>query len=412
MKRAQAIKEQYRPALLRNKSNNNQELNMSTIETRFNGHALVVDPAELIVRTCAKLKFQLDNFGDAYPAACSINHAYPLASNTDWTTGFWSGMTSLAWKMTGDPFFADKLAKQVESFDARLAARHELDTHDLGFLYSLSCVNAWRFTRDPVARQAALGAAELLIARYLPAAKIIQAWGDLNDPHQQGRMIIDCLMNLPLLYWATNETGNAVYAEYARNHARQAMNYLLRKDHSTYHTFYMNVETGAPVKGVTHQGYADDSCWARGQAWAIYGFALSFRETGEPEFLQAAINAARYFLDRLPEDKICYWDLALTDPLTPKDSSAAVIAACGLLELVNFISILDPQRERFISEALSMTTELVNHYFDDIPGATGYLKCSVYNMNKNRGVGEYSTWGDYFFFELLSRLSQPLNRYW
>ncbi|WP_310608136.1 glycoside hydrolase family 88 protein [Buttiauxella brennerae] len=367
---------------------------------------------KLITTVCSKLKYQLERFENHYPAACSINGQYPLTVNTDWTTGFWSGMTSLAWKLSGDKFFSEQLVQQVESFRSRLEIRHELDTHDLGFLYSLSCVNAWRFMGNRAAREAALGAADLLTERYLPVAKIIQAWGDLSDPDQQGRMIIDCLMNLPLLYWASKETGNPVYATCARSHARQAMTYLMRSDYSTYHTFYMDVSTGAPVKGVTHQGYANDSSWARGQAWAIYGFALSYRETGDPEFLQAAINTARYFLCHLPEDRICYWDLSLTSPDTPKDSSAAVIAVCGLLELVNFISVVDLERNRFIQEALAITSELFNRYFDDQPGLGGYLKHSVYNMNKGRGVDEYSTWGDYFLFELLSRLKQPLNRYW
>ncbi|QCT21193.1 glucuronyl hydrolase [Jejubacter calystegiae] len=367
---------------------------------------------ELITRACAKLKYQLRSFANQYPAACSVDGQYPLTPNTDWTTGFWSGITGLAWKLSGDSFYASQLAQQVDSFRSRLAIRHELDTHDLGFLYSLSCVNAWRFMGNQDARKAALGAADLLIARYLPTAGIIQAWGNLDDPEQRGRMIIDCLMNLPLLYWATKETGDAGYAACARSHARQAMNYLMRSDYSTYHTFYMDAGTGAPLRGGTHQGFADDSCWARGQAWAIYGFALSYRETGDSRFLQAAINAARYFLCHLPEDQICYWDLSLTAPDTPKDSSAAVIAVCGLLELVNFLSILDPQREQFIRQALNITTELIHHYFDGRSDASGYLKHAVYNLNKERGVDEYSIWGDYFFFELLSRLKNPLNRYW
>ncbi|TCV95213.1 glycoside hydrolase family 88 protein [Biostraticola tofi] len=370
------------------------------------------DLSQVAKKITDKLKHQLQHFSGKYPAACSIDGQYPLTGNTDWTTGFWSGMTGLAWKLTGDKVFAEELDKQVRDFGERLDLQHDLDTHDLGFLYSLSCVNAWHLSGNESARQYALAAADALISRYLPVARIIQAWGDLSDPQQQGRMIIDCLMNLPLLYWASRETGHKQYAELAFNHAEQAYNYLLRDDFSTFHTFYMDVHSGEPLKGSTHQGYADNSCWARGQAWAIYGFTLSYGYTGDDRFLNAARETAEYYLAHLPADKICYWDLALTEPDTHRDSSAAAIAACGLLELAKYLSVLDPLQKKFIEAALLMAKELSLSYVDDQHDQSGYLKHSVYNMNKKRGVDEYSTWGDYFFFELISRLAAPLPAYW
>lgn len=359
-----------------------------------------------------KLKHQLTGFAGRYPAACSINSAYPTTPNTDWTTGFWSGMTWLAWQMTEDDFFLRQMQQQLPGYAERLDNQHDIETHDLGFLFSLSCVNAWRSTGDENARTQALRAADLLIARYHPHAQIIQAWGDLADPHQQGRMIIDCLMNLPLLYWASEQTGDRRYAQIARQHACQAQKYLLREDSSTYHTFYMDVETGEPLKGTTHQGYADHSCWARGQAWAIYGFTLSWHYTGEKQFLEAATATARYFLRHLPDDAICYWDLSLSAPGTARDSSAAAIAVCGLLALADSLSVLDPERGNFIHSALTIMNELCVNYYDPALTDGGYLKHAVYNMNKSRGVDEYCLWGDYFFFEAISRLHSPLAKYW
>lgn len=367
---------------------------------------------EIAKKLTNKLEFQLETFNGAFPAACSINSVYPLTPNTDWTTGFWSGMTALAARITNSQYFFNHLAHQVSSFGERLTLQHDLDTHDLGFLYTLSCVNAWRMTGNERARQYALQAADKLISRYHPRAMIIQAWGDLNDPEQQGRMIIDCLMNLPLLYWASEQTGKTEYAYYARQHAINACKYLFREDHSTFHTFYMDIVSGEPRYGKTHQGYSDQSCWARGQAWAIYGCTLSYSYTGDAQFLQAALNAADYFLAHLPADNICFWDLSLTEPGTTKDTSAAAIAACGLLELVNHLSVIDPQRETFTKQALVIIDDLVSTYFDDALNQGGYLAESVYNMNKKRGVGEYCTWGDYFLFEAVSRLKSPALKYW
>lgn len=363
-------------------------------------------------RATEQLKRQLSQFAGKFPAACSINGKYPLTANTDWTTGFWSGICWLAWQMSDDEVFLQQLQQQIPSFGERLAQRHDIETHDLGFLYSLSCVNTWRGTGDEAARRYALQAANLLAARYHPRAKIIQAWGDLQDPSQQGRMIIDCMMNLPLLYWASEQTGDRHYAQLAWNHASRACDYLVREDFSTFHTFYMDVNSGAPRKGSTHQGFADDSCWARGQAWAIYGFALSYGYTGDRRFLVTAIETARYFLAYLPADKICNWDLHLATADTAKDSSAAAIAVCGLLELIKHLSVLHPQREYFERQALLIMDELCTSYYQHADVNNGYLLHAVYNMNKSRGVDEYCIWGDYFFFEALSRLSAPLAKYW
>lgn len=359
-----------------------------------------------------KLIFQLAQFDGKFPAACSVDGIYPLTPNTDWTTGFWSGATALAARFNHAERFLPHLEQQVVSFSERLAKKHDLETHDLGFLYTLSCVSAWRMTGNIEARCTALSAADALLTRYHPRAGIIQAWGDLQDPEQQGRMIIDCMMNLPLLYWASEQTGNQNYARCAYSHAVQAQRYLFREDNSTFHTFYMDVLTGQPIGGKTHQGYADNSCWARGQSWAIYGSALSFSYTGDKTFLSSAIRAAKYFLAHLPSDGICYWDLSLTAPGTHKDTSAAIIAVCGLLELANHLSVVDPERHYFIQQAIDIMDILLKSYFDSECNQGGYLTQSVYNMNKNRGVDEYSTWGDYFLFEAISRLISPEAKYW
>ena len=220
-------------------------------------------------------------------------------------------------------------------------------------------------------------------------------------------------MNLPLLYWATEQTGDPRFADAARAHVRQSAKYLVREDASTYHTYYMDVQTGAPRFGKTQQGYADDSCWSRGQAWGIYGFMLSFLYTGDKELISLSKKLANYFLNRLPEDHVCHWDLALVGTDALRDSSSAAIAVCGLLELVKHLPTTDPDRERYQQWAMGIMSSLSKHYLMgvDEPG-TGVLKHSVYHFASDKGVDECCSWGDYFYVEALVRMSQSWKLYW
>jgi len=338
---------------------------------------------------------------------------YPAIANTEWTSSFWTGMLWLSYEETGDVEFRAAAENQLADFRARLDGRIATDTHDLGFLYTLSCVAAWRLTGNHPARATALKAADLLMIRYFEKAGIIQAWGDLNDPEQRGRIIIDCAMNLPLLYWASEETGNPYYREAAANHIAQANTFLIRDDWSTYHTYYFDVATGLPVRGVTAQGYSDDSCWARGQAWGIYGNALSYRYLRDPALLEKARGLARYFLDRLPEDLVAYWDLVFTSGPEERDSSSAAIAACGLLELASHLPVTDPDRRPFEDIALRMLASLAEKYTSaDEPLSNGILLHAVYGKPMGNGVDECNIWGDYFYMEALTRVSRDWKAYW
>lgn len=196
------------------------------------------------------------------------------------------------------------------------------------------------------------------MGRYFDKAKIIQAWGDLSDPENRGRMIIDCCMNLPLLYWAAEITGDKKYFKAAKNHANQAAEYIIREDASSFHTFYMDVETGEPRFGKTAQGFSDNSCWARGQAWGIYGFALSYKYTNDIKLIELDEKVANYFLNRLPQDCICCWDLIFTGGAQERDSSAAAIAACGLLELSKHLPLEDIMKKIYENAAVNIVKSL------------------------------------------------------
>lgn len=268
-----------------------------------------------------------------------------------------------------------------------------------------------RLTGNERARSLALRAAELLYQRYNETAGVIQAWGDLSDPARQGRMIIDCNLNVPLLFWAANETGNTGYRQAAQRHLALAARHLVRDDASTFHTFYMDIRTGRPLHGDTHQGFSDDSCWSRGQASGIYGFALGFNYTGDGELPELSRKLAHYFLNRLPEDYVCYWDLIFTPQDNAfRDTSAAAIAVCGLAELLKQLPITDPLRPAYHHAITQIAQNLRQHYFAH--HTDGLLREGVYNFGRNMGINEPNLWGDYFWFEATVRLTRIWTPYW
>lgn len=352
-------------------------------------------------------------FGERFPDAACQQGIYPVIDNTEWTTSFWTGQLWLAYEWTGEARYRALAQQHIDSFARRIVLRDHTNHHDLGFLYTLSCLAGRKLTDDACAGYIALLAAETLMERYHEKCGIIQAWGELDNPEQQGRMIIDCNMNLPLLYQASELSGDLRYAQAAQHHIEQARRYIVRPDGSTFHTYYMDVASGEPRFGNTHQGLSDDSCWARGQAWGIYGFLLNYRYTRDERLLELSQRLANYFLNRLPDDGVCYWDLSLTDMTSERDSSAAAIVVCALLELVQHLPLTHPDRESYETIALRTLNTLIEHYVnrEPVPGA-GLLNHSVYYFKGNVGVNECCTWGDYFLMEAITRATQHWCSYW
>jgi unsaturated chondroitin disaccharide hydrolase len=379
--------------------------------------------ATALGRSLETIRRNIAAFGDGYPDDTTRDGRYlprPAGNgvgeggNHGWTTSFWPGMQWLAWELSGDDAFRVAAERHARDFERRVREEEDLDTHDLGFLYTLSCVAPWRLEQDAAARDAALLAADHLMRRFLEPAGIIQAWGDLSDPRQAGRTIIDSLMNMPLLTWAHEQTGQERYADAVRRHTAQLREHIIRPDDSTFHTFYWDTETGEPLRGATEQGAHDDSCWSRGQAWGVYGFALNHRATGDPELLEAAWRCADYLLAHLPSDDVPYWDLAYGDDSgAPRDSSAAAIAACGFQELAE----LEPGTERGAraAEAADRILDSLVASYAPAPAdsSDALLLHGVYDLPKGNGVDEGTLWGDYFYLEALTRRALPGWRpYW
>lgn len=359
----------------------------------------------------------LGKFTKKFPSSNSFDGFYEATENVEWTTGFWTGVIWLAYEYTRDEAFKEAAGIQVDSFLERIKNKIDVNHHDMGFLFSLSCVAAYKLTGSEKGREAALLAADHLAERYREKGKFLQAWGNVGEASEY-RLIIDCLLNLPILYWASETTGEKRYAQMAANHIRTAMKCVLREDDSTYHTYFIDMETGEPAYGVTHQGNRNNSAWARGQAWGIYGIALSYHYLKDESYIDLFVRVTDFFIRHLPEDLIPYWDFDFdTGSDEPRDSSAAAIAVCGMLEMVKYLD--EARAAKYRDAAYRILYALIKECANtDTEKSDGLLLHGTYardsreNTCTNRGVDECNTWGDYFYMEALTRVLSDWKMYW
>ena len=364
-------------------------------------------------RVADQVRCNMEYFGTRFPSSATRNQTYGVIDNIEWTDGFWTGLLWLCYEYTGDDAFKNLALKNVDSFLNRVEKRIELDHHDLGFLYSLSCVAGYKLTGSAEGRKAGLLAADKLMERFQEKGGFIQAWGELGA-RDNYRLIIDCLLNIPLLHWAFLETGNPVYRNAAMRHYEAACNNVIRDDASAYHTFYFDPETGEPLKGVTRQGYSDDSAWARGQAWGIYGIPLNYRYVKDDSAFNLFKGMTNYFLNRLPEDEVCYWDLIFTDGSNQsRDSSAAAIGVCGIHEMLKYLPEVESDKNTYRHAMHCILRSLIERYTaPEIKPGNPVLLHGVYSWHSGKGVDEGNIWGDYYYMEALIRFYKDWNLYW
>ncbi|MEU6375006.1 glycoside hydrolase family 88 protein [Streptomyces sp. NPDC046909] len=266
----------------------------------------------------------------AFPVGTK-SEKWVYSQSGDWVGGFWPGTLWMAWLHSHDDDFRTRALASAQKLAPR---QYDTGTHDLGFLFYPSWVTAWRLTDDDTWRAGAVRAADSLIRRYNPRGRFIRAWGALDDQKNAGRVIIDTMMNLDLLAFASSQTGDATYLDIAVEHARTAQRVFPRPDGSTPHVYDFDPDTGTPLGPNTVQGYSPTSCWSRGQAWGVYGFTTMYRRTADPEFLATARRLADYAMSALTPDHLPVWDYrAPQQPHDIKDASAGAIMACGLLDL-------------------------------------------------------------------------------
>lgn len=360
-----------------------------------------------------QLHVNMEYFKEEFPTPATFDNIYPKMDNTEWTNGFWTGELWLGYEYTNEEAMKKLAQANDRSFLDRVKRRIELDHHDLGFLYTPSCMAEYKLLHTPEAKEASILAADKLIERYQEVGGFIQAWGELGKPEHY-RLIIDCLLNIQLLFWASEQTGDPKYAQMATQHFYTSANNVIRDDASAFHTFYFDPKTGEPVKGVTRQGYSDDSAWARGQAWGIYGIPLTYRFVKDEDCFGLFKGMTNYFLNRLPKDHVSYWDLIFGDGSGhSRDSSATATAVCGIHEMLKHLPEVDSDKLTYKYAMHAMLRSLIDNYANrEIKPGRPLLLHGVYSWHSGKGVDEGNIWGDYYYLEALIRFYKDWELYW
>ncbi len=339
---------------------------------------------------------------------------YEQRPNTGWINGMQTGQYWLAYELTGEKKFLDVAKTHVASFKERLEKRIRLNDHDVGFLYSPSCVADYLVTGSEEARQIALEAAKILLGHFSEKGGFIIRYGDGSE-YDGFRTIIDTMMNLPLLLWAWKETGDKAYLDAVEAHYRTTMKYLVRDDFSTYHHYQFDPETGNPVKGITWQGNRDESCWSRGHAWGVYGFPLVYSYNKDENLPEYHKNYTYYFLNQMPSDNVPYWDFDFGEgDDAPRDSSASAIAVCGLDEMCKMLPDDAPQKEIFINARDAMMKALIEKCANrSAPDVDGLIVHVTGALPQGHAIDAIAVYGDYFYLEALMRYKNPdWKKYW
>ena len=319
----------------------------------------------------------------------------PVAED-NWTMGFWPGILWYAYEASGDASLEKHARGYTEALD--FIARQKAYDHDIGFIMFPSYGNGYRLTGDPAYREAVLATAGRLADLFNPAVGTILSWPREVAAFGGHNTIMDNMLNLETLLWASENGGKTAWRDIAVEHADTTMRYNFRPDGTSYHVAVYDPECGKHLYSCTHQGYSDDSMWARGQAWGIYGFTMVYRFTGEKRFLDFAGKIADAYLSRLPEDGIPYWDFSDPSiPDAPRDASAAAITASALLELSTYLD------GKYRSDAERMLHSLYEHYRAP-ENVDAFLLHSTGHHPAGSEIDYSIVYADYYFIEALLRL--------
>ena len=312
---------------------------------------------------------------------------------THWCEGFLPGILWLLHKHTGDAEWRRLAERYTRPLEPR---QHDRTVHDLGFLFFSTYLRWYRLTGDPALRDVLIQAGRTLALRRQPGGYLASFVG----PHS---LFIDIMMNVGLILWAAQATGDGALRHVALEHCRTTTRFLVRPDGGTAHEGIFDPTTGEFLREATHQGWRPDSTWSRGQAWAIYGFTAVHRLSGEAEFLTTAQRCAEYYLQHAGPGLVPRWDFEVPDDgRQPWDSSAGAIAASGLLDLSEQVKET-ALRERYAAAALTILRRLCSERFlaRDRPEWEGILMHGVYHYPKGLAVDESVAWGEHFFVEAL-----------
>ena len=349
-----------------------------------------------------KLKKECERIGNKIPYIPENGHYEQDLGESDiawWTNGFWGGIMWQMYHATGDEVYKEK-AENVEKRLDQSLEEYEGLYHDVGFMWMHTAVADYRLTGSHHSLVRGRHAANLLAGRFNILGNFIRAWND----DKAGWMIIDCLMNLSLLYWASETDQDPRFTAIAKRHADKAMEVLFRKDGSANHIGILDPENGEVLELPGGQGYGEGSSWSRGQSWALYGFAISYAHTKEQKYLDAAKQSAHYFIANAAlHDYLPLCDFRAPEEPVYYDSTAGACAACGLLEIAKHV----PEYEKALYEksALRILTAMEEHFCDWNPETDGVLTMGKVAYHEE-GDLQYVpiVYGDYFFAEAVLRL--------
>lgn len=363
---------------------------------------LGIEPSKALQAIEEQLKKSLTTHTEKtrFPRSTKPDGSLSTVTSDDWVSGFYPGSLWYMYDYTKDP----KWEKAAREWTANLEKeKFNATTHDLGFMLYCSFGNGYRLTKDPAYKEIMLEGARSLSKRFNPKAGTIRSW---DFGKWQYPVIIDNMMNLEFLFWATKASGDSSFYKIAVTHANTTMKHHFRKDYSSYHVIDYDTVTGNVLSKGTHQGCADESSWARGQAWGLYGFLTCYRETKDIRYLNFAEKIANFILNNpsTPSDKIPYWDYNAPNITTQeRDASAAAITASAMLELYTYT-----KDKTYLSYAEQILKSLsLPAYFAELGTNNHFiLKHCVGNKPAKSEIDAPLAYGDYYYIEALIRYSR------
>lgn len=358
---------------------------------------------ELRCKLETKLRAECGRMGNKIPYILNRSNEYEDIDNIFWwTNGFWAGMMWQMYHATGEDLFLEAARVSGERISRTLEEPEKLD-HDVGFMFLHTSVADYRLTDNVIAKERAMRAVSILASRYNEQGGYIQAWNNNLGVIQADRMyIVDCLMNLPLLYWGTRESGNSRFSDIAASHADKTLMCTLRGDGSSNHIIECDPQTGQVISAPAGQGFCENSSWSRGQSWVIYGMALSAKYTGNSKYLTAAKNAAHYFLACTSmTDYIPSADFRAPEEPKIYDVTAGLCAACGMLEIAGQVD--DIEKSLYIEGALRLLRAADKHCCSWNPDKDGITFNGSVSYNSQKNI--HIIYGDYFLTEAVLRLT-------
>lgn len=321
----------------------------------------------------------------------------------EWCSGFWPGVLWYDYELTGDTLVRQMADRYTEEL-AYLSERPVFD-HDLGFLMICSYGNGYRLTADSTYRRVLLNSADSLATLYNPHVGTLLSWPRNVEMFGGHNTIMDNMINLEMLFWASKHGGDKYLYDIAVKHAETTMEHHFRPDGTCYHVAVYDPEDGHFIKGVTHQGYSDSSTWARGQAWAVYGYTMVYRETRDKRFLDFACKVTDAYLSRLPEDKVPYWDFDdPAIPQAPRDASAAGVVASALLELQGYVG--GENGAEYRRNAVEMLASLNSPAYRSGSKRCSFLDHSTGHHPAGSEIDASIIYADYYYIEALARLKK------